>query len=710
MGRSIFVRGLLFRGLACGLSISLNAFADVANYPVEDNDLYLEQVVVTSTREEKQLSLLPESVGVLDEEALKNISPAHPADALNRIAGVHINNLGGEGHMASIRQPITTSGVYLFLEDGLPTRPSGFFNHNGLYEINIPQSSRVEVIKGPASALYGSDAIGGVINVLTKPAPIGLELNTNAELGSDKWRRGLISLGGGSEKLAARLDLNATESEGFRDEADYDRQSVTLRLDSQMSPNLSAKVVSAFSTINQSGVSSLEEDDYRNNTQKNRYHDDIGFREVDAFRLFSQFDFAMSDSQLLTFTPYYRDNKMVMMPSWMVTYDPNIREYEFESFGAQVKYRQFFFDENVEMIVGVDLDSTPSSYFEEEISVTLIDDIYENYARTGSVNYHFDAEQQSISPYAHAEFQVSDAWRVSLGARYDKFEVDYENFLPQDPSDFSHRRPESQKITYENTSPKLGVTYQYSSQHSMYLSHRYAFRAPTVGSLFRPGSSQNTTDLEPVTSVSSEIGFRGSFASRVQYEMAYYDMKVEDDIVSIIDDGSRNTVNAGETRHQGLELGVDWKLGESLALGVSYTHTDQSYEDFSYVFFSRDCFCNQEINFAGNDVARAPKNLTNIRVAYTPTYLEGLRLELEWDSVGDYFTDQTNTQRYAGHDLINLRASYEASRDLSFYIRVANLGDELYSTYTSNQVNDPDLSYRPGMPRSVFAGVRWSMQ
>ncbi len=676
-----------------------------------DSDFaHIEQVVVTSTREEKKLYHLSESVGVLTEEDLIDISPAHPADALNRIAGVHINNLGGEGHMTSIRQPISTSGVYLFLENGLPTRPSGFFNHNGLYEINIPQSSRVEVIKGPGSALYGSDAIGGVINVITKAPPIDTEISTNVEIGSDQWRRALFSFGGGNENIAARIDINLTESEGFRDEADYDRQSFTLRLDSQLSSDWTAKVVASYSTIDQSGVSSLEEDDYRNNTTKNRFHDDIGFRQVDAFRLSSEFNYEISDSQLFTVTPYYRNNEMTMMPSWMVTYDPNVRDYEFESYGAQIKFRQFFLNERVEFISGFDVDNTPSSYIEEEINVTFVDDIYTHYSRTGEINYDFDARQESLSPYIHVEYQVSEKWRLNAGARYDYFEVDYENALPADESNFSHRRSDSQEIDYENTSPKLGATYQYLTNHTMYLSYRYAFRAPTVGALFRSGSSQNTASLKPVTSISSEVGFRGKAFDLIAYEFAYYDMTVEDDIVSVINDGNRHSVNAGETRHKGIEVGVDYWVGEALSIGISYTETDQRYEDFSYTFFSRTCFCQQEINFAGNDVARAPESLVNVRVAYLPSIVEGLRVELEWDAVGDYFTDQTNTQTYAGHDLLNVRMNYDINDDLSVYARVANITDEGYSSYTSNQVNDPDLSYRPGRPRSAFVGVRWHLR
>src|SRR5690606_28139216 len=94
----------------------------------------------------------------------------HPSEIMDNIPGVWVNVTGGEGHMTAIRQPLTTDPVYLYLEDGVPTRSTGFFNHNALCESNLPQAERVEVVKGPATALYGSDAIGGVINVQTRPA------------------------------------------------------------------------------------------------------------------------------------------------------------------------------------------------------------------------------------------------------------------------------------------------------------------------------------------------------------------------------------------------------------------------------------------------------------------------------------------------------------------------------------------------------------
>ena len=85
---------------------------------------------------------------------------------------MYVDVTNGEGHMTAIRQPLSTQPLYLYLEDGIPTRSTGFFNHNAMYEVNVPQSGGIEVFKGPGTALYGSDAVGGVINVLTRPAPL----------------------------------------------------------------------------------------------------------------------------------------------------------------------------------------------------------------------------------------------------------------------------------------------------------------------------------------------------------------------------------------------------------------------------------------------------------------------------------------------------------------------------------------------------------
>jgi len=145
-------------------------------------------ITVTGIREESLKAEAAETTDQLSQQMIQQTKPSHPSEIFDRIPGVHVNVTGGEGHMTSIRQPITTSAVYLYLEDGIPTRSTGFFNHNALYEVNLPQSAGVEVTKGPGTSLYGSDAIGGVINVLTEPAPLQAEGRVSAEAGENGWQ------------------------------------------------------------------------------------------------------------------------------------------------------------------------------------------------------------------------------------------------------------------------------------------------------------------------------------------------------------------------------------------------------------------------------------------------------------------------------------------------------------------------------------------
>jgi iron complex outermembrane receptor protein len=147
----------------------LSSLFALAVLPAMAEHARLETLLVTATRDKQQLQEVAASVGVQNE--LETVNPAHASELLNRIPGVNIVQLGsgGEGVAAAIRQPVSYSPVYLYLENGVPTRSAGFFNHNALYEVNTALGSGVEIIKGPGSALYGSDAMGAVINSLVAP-------------------------------------------------------------------------------------------------------------------------------------------------------------------------------------------------------------------------------------------------------------------------------------------------------------------------------------------------------------------------------------------------------------------------------------------------------------------------------------------------------------------------------------------------------------
>ena len=272
--------------------------------------------------------------------------------------------------------------------------------------------------------------------------------------------------------------------------------------------------------------------------------------------------------------------------------------------------------------------------------------------------------------------------------------------FPSRPS--SHYRPNSQRVTFDQWSPKLGAVIDLHPQHNLYANYRHAFRAPTAGQMFRGGAVPDTTGLEPVTAVSTELGLRGALTDWLDYDLALYHMTVEDDLVSLISDGTRLTVNSGETRHRGAELTLQAHFTERWSAALAWSHSRHDYRDFAYICGTATC------NYGGSDLPRAPQDVGNATLAYSGTD-QRWRLELEWEYLGRYYTDEANSQRYGGHELFHLRGHYRLTEQWELFSRVHNLTDQRYATYVSNQVGVSELEYRPGQPRTATVGVRFRL-
>lgn len=671
------------------VAVTLSGMASAAE-PVT-----LDEVTVTGTREEQPVAETAASVDVINSNAIDELKAGHPSELMGKVPGVHVNVTGGEGHMTAIRQPITTSPVYLYLEDGVPTRSTGFFNHNALYEINLPQAGGIEVNKGPGSALYGSDAIGGVINVQTRPAPLEPETDVTLEAGQNGYQRVLVSTGKSVGDDGYRADLNVTTSDGWRDATDYDRQSATFRWDRFLESGAALKTVVTASNIDQqtAGTSRLSEADYLNNPTKNKTP--ISIRKIGALRVSTAYE-KEEENTLLSVTPYARYNSTELLPNWSLSYDPQHYTTENVSVGLLTKYRKDFVPQRTRMIVGLDLDHSPGSRDENAVIATKTGDIYTSYVE-GAKTYDYDVSFTGVSPYVHAETSPSEKLRITAGLRLDYIAYDYENNLSVLTTG-SHRRPESTTVEFDHISPKLGATYAFSSTLNGFASYRNAFRAPSESQLFRQGRAINTVDLKPVDTDSYEIGLRGK-AGTSSYEVSLYHMVKKDDILSYRDTvtGNRETQNAGKTKHQGIEIGVDTKLAETLTLDVSVSHAKHTYEEWSP---------KTGVSYAGNEITSAPQDIGDIRLNWRPHQLNGGRVELNWSHLGDYWLDAENTEKYAGHNLVHLRANYMASKQLEIFSRIENLTDKRYATGASfSQFGGREFA--PGQDRTLYAGVKY---
>ena len=678
------------------------------------------EVVVTATREAQPLKETPASIGVIKAESIKFIAPAHPQQILGQIPGVAISVTNGEGHQTAIRQPFTTSPLYLFLEDGIGVRPTGFFNHNALYELNIPMAGGIEVTRGPGSALYGSDAIGGVVNVLTRASGPLPEGSVSTEFGSYGWVRMLGSLSSGETRFGAlHGDVNFTHTDGWRDRTDYDRQSGNLRWDWRLDEDTKFKTIFGYTNIDQkTGANSpLPWDLYRSSPNVNLFSP--AYRKVQALRISSEFERRFSDGAL-TLTPYFRDNRMDLSGSYNLNSDPRIEKTESQSFGLLAKWRQDFPDfKRARVILGVDMENSPGSRIEDALNLAKTGTgAYTNYTgyTVGSRIYDYQVTFQSISPYLHTEISPLERLRLTAGGRYDSLGYDFQNNLPGGASSngaTKYGQSESGSNWFERFSPKLGATYQLTQSSSVYASFNRAFRVPSEGQLFRAGTATSNTlaqqraaialGLKPIKAQQLEFGTRGKLLG-FDYTFAAYRLTKNDDIVSMRDTASNLSYseNAGRTQSRGVEGSLSREFLRGLRLETALSYAKHEYIDWKGA-----------TDFSGKEMSFAPRFIGNTRLSWNP--LDTLSAQLEWIRLGSYFLQDSNAgtttgvnkgvAKYNGHDIFNFRTSYDLSKNATIFGRVMNVGDKRYAE--SATVASNTAVYAPGLPRTFYAGLEF---
>lgn len=694
---------------------SATVFAEVdesAGMPASESSeagaTVLPEVSVTGTREAEAVVEIPMSVGIVKGNTIRADKPSHPAQIMSQVPGVAVAVTNGEGHTTSIRHPFSTNPVYLFLEDGIPVRSTGFYNHNALYEVNVPMAGGVEVVRGPGSALYGSDAIGGVVNALTQDPPLKPELVASGEIGGHGWRRLLVGGGNGYENDAWRADLNLTHTDGWRDETAYDRQAGNLRWDHTVGDTAMLKTTLAFSRVDQeTGASSpLIESDYRNDPTRN--YKPIAFRKVEALRLSTNYE-REEDNTLLSITPYVRDDSMDLLASFTLNFDPTVYTTQNQSYGLMAKWRRDFPEnQRARLIAGIDLDISPGGREEDKISVTTTgggaSTVFTSYT-VGQRVYDYDVTFKGISPYVHGEISPTDRLRVTAGLRYDMLSFDFDNSVTVTSisagGKFYGQAPDTE-VDFSQLSPKLGLTYAFAPQTHGFIAYNHGFRAPSESNLFRPSAAASdpaaqafvasSLQLKPIKADQVELGLRGSLRD-LSYNIAVYNLIKRDDIVTFKEAVTNftQTTNAGRTEHRGVEVGVGAPLSEQIRADVAASYAKHVFDEWVITGTS----------FNGKEMDSAPRLIANTRLTWTPK--EAARVQLEWVRIDDYWLDANNTTRYPGHDLLNLRTNWPIAGAFSLFGRIDNLLDKRYADSAGFTSGVPVFS--PGLPRTLYAGV-----
>jgi len=669
-----------------------------------------ENLVVTGTREPLLLANMPGNTAVLNQDALKLINHTHIQESLARVPGANLARGNGQEYLPALRSPVLTGagacGSILTAIDGIPLRAAGFCNINELFEAPTEQASKIEVVRGPGSALYGSNAMSGVINVVTPAAMTEPSYRLGLEGGPHDYARltfsGSGSFTAGDATHGLRADLMLAHDGGYRDDSGFDQQKLSLRYE-YSADELSLTTTLLLSNLNQETAGYVVGTDaYKDSDLQDSNPNPEAYRDATSARFASRIEYTVDKRNRWVMTPYLRYTDMDFLQHFLPG-DP-LEENGQKSIGLQSAY---FIDLGGEdekpaltLATGVDLEYTDGFLKQSQDAPTQGSAFLQATIPAGQ-HYDYQVDALMIAPFVQATWALSDRWVLSAGLRYEMMDYDYDNRMlagrtagDGTPCGFGgcrYSRPADRDDRFENWSPKLGVLYHLDESHQLYLNLSHGFRAPQATELYRLQRDQVVADLDSEELDSLELGLRGS-QQPFAYELIAFAMQKKN---VIFRDSDFFNVADGETQHWGIELGLSYRFDDKWDLAVAASYAEHEYNDDRVL---------NSVELDGNDMDSAPHHFSSVRLGWD--FASGARTELEWLHQGGYYTDPENQHEYEGHDLLNLRSRWALNETLAVSARITNLTDREYAERADFSGFAGDR-YFPGEPRSLYLGVEF---
>ena len=627
----------------------------------------------------------------------------HVHELLLRVPGVLVSRGSGQEHLTAIRSAVLTGagscGAFLLLENGVSIRPHGTCNANGLFEAQTELANAVWVVRGPASALYGGNALHGAIDVrLPDPDEPSRQ---HYELEAGRWgfgqlRASLPIRSGDERQQSLRIDALGTRTNGWREDTGFGEQKLLISHGVSLGDWRVRNYVSGTNLNQETGGFVTGRDAYRHSDVNDGNPNPEAFRDAWSARLLSQW--ANED---LHVDAYLRRSKMRFLQHCLLG-QPLERNGQTS---AGLQGTQAWSSGALDIRVGAQLEWATSDLAEIQAKPATGSAAAVGIRPIG-VHYDYEVDSRMYAAFYDGEFAFTDSWSLVHSGRFEHLAYDYTN----EASDGNLRpngtacgfggclfnRPAAREDNFNNWAGRLGIRYETESGNASHLAVSTGFRAPQTTELYRLQRGQNVADLDSERLYAIEAGTSQQvFAGAGHIDLvAYWQRKQH----FILRDAAGFNVSDGRTRGAGAELSVQLKPeGLKLEFDLALAYSKLLYD------FDRN-IAGGEVIRKGNDEDTAPRWLGSAQWRWTPT--PAWRTELELIYEGAYEIDAANTADYPGHTLINLRADWRLSPQLSVFGRVMNLTDREYADRADIAFGTE--RYFPGEPRRAFVGITYS--
>jgi iron complex outermembrane recepter protein len=660
------------------------------------------EMIITAPRVRIPWKNCAGSITIIGPEALKSMPRGVAVDeALASVPGVKVDNqANGERVHISIRGQgiLTETGIRSIkvLQDDIPMNdPSGFVSD--LFDVNLDDLERIEVLKGPATSLYGGGAAGGIMNFVTRAygnSPLSGEFSFVA--GSNRLWKAYGQLGGKGKDLGWRVSVSRTRGAGYRVHTHFWQDAIHAK--TIYTPNMNIQITPIL-------------------TFSRTYHENPEGLSLTQYMS----DPTLPNDDAVPYNEHMETERTTIGAKGTLLFhdDDEIRFNGYVKRSTHTDANNHVFDHQAVTRPGMSLQYThtsgsPDSHLRNKASLGMdlqwqTNDEHlnpnEHSTESSLVLAHQEIRQRGVGFFLLEDLSAGEQWNVMGSLRFDRIHNELTDFLKTDSSD------NSGNADFSNLTARIGATFSLNDELSFYGAWGQGFIPPSTNELSTNpnGYGGFNTDLMAATSSSFEVGARGTVARGCDCDVTYFFLTTTNDFdryrMPNRGHGEEGTFyrNVGATQRHGLEVFVQYQPAPIFNLQLAYTYSHFKYYIHSPIpILMDDPTVHKYIN-DGSWLPNSPQHQLSIlgRLVIVP----GISLSLTVQTMSKWYIDGANLESEAAKGFTLLGGMIAYRWDLGgtsgvLSIQTRNLGNVRYIAFT-----EPDPggnSYQPGPGREFF--------
>lgn len=657
----------------------------------------------------------PAAVSVVNGDEMRQAAPrVNLSESLGAVPGLQVQNRQNYAQDLQLsirgfgsRSTYGVRGLRIYV-DGIPaTMPDG---QGQTSNIDIGSVDTIEVLRGPFSALYGNSS-GGVINVTSQTGTQPPTVEASSYYGSfGTWHYGMKATGAvGDGSHAGDVDYtvstNRFTTHGYRDHSGARKNLANARLGVRINDVSKLTLLLNSVDIKANDAGGLTADEWRDNPRQSprgdQYNTRKNTRQTQAGLRYERQLSAQDDLSVMMYAGERETTQFQSIPR-----APQLKPSHaggvidltrhYQGIDTRLTHRGELL---VPVTLTAGLDYENMSEHRKGYENFVMVNGAPQYGEQGALRRNERNLMWNVDPYLQTQWQLTDKLSLDAGVRYSSVWFDSNDYYitPGNGDD-------SGDASYHKWLPAGSLKYALTDAWNVYLSAGRGFETPTINELSYRSDNQSGLNfgLKPSTNDTVEIGSKTRLGNGL-LTAALFQTNTDNEIVVDSSSGGRTSYkNAGKTRRQGMELGLDQQFGESWRLKAAWTWLDATYR----TNVCDDASCN------GNRIPGIARNMGYASFGYQPE--QGWYAGSDIRYMSDIMANDENTAKAPSWTVVGLTTGYKWSygrMDMDLFGRVDNLFDREYvGSVIVNESNGRYYEPAPGRNYGIGLNLAWRFE